>query len=46
MNVFNDCDKTYGYRRMHIAMKSLGFNQNEKFVRLRMKKLKLKCEIR
>ena len=31
---------------MHIAMKSLGFNQNEKFVRLRMKKLKLKCAIR
>lgn len=40
------CDRTYGYRRMHLAMKSLGFNQNEKIVRSRMKKLNLKCEIR
>ena len=46
INVFNECEKTYGYRRMHLAMKSLGFNQNEKFVRNRMKKLNLKCEIR
>ena len=44
--VFILSDKTYGYRRMYLAMKSLGFNQNEKFVRLRMKKLNLKCEIR
>lgn len=39
-------DKTYGYRRLHTAMKRLGFYQNEKFVRTRMKKLNLKCEIR
>lgn len=44
--VFIDSDKTYGYRRMHIAMKSLGFNYNEKFVRKRMNLLNLKCEIR
>lgn len=44
--IFQTSDKTYGYRRMHLAMKTLGFNQNEKFVRLRMKKLNLKCEIR
>lgn len=31
---------------MHLAMKTLGFNQNEKFIRYRMKKLNLKCEIR
>ena len=31
---------------MHIAMKSLGFNYNEKFVRKRMNLLNLKCEIR
>ena len=46
INVFNECNKTYGYRRIHLAMKSLGFSQNEKFVRYRMKKLNLKCEIR
>lgn len=44
--VFNMSDKTYGYRRMHIAMKALGFNDNEKIVRNRMNKLNLKCEIR
>lgn len=44
--VFIDSDKTYGYRRMHIAMKSLGFNYNEKFIRKRMAILNLKCEIR
>lgn len=31
---------------MHIAMRSLGFNQNEKIIRDRMNKLNLKCEIR
>lgn len=46
INVFNECDKTYGYRRMHLAMNSLGFNKNEKFIRYMMKKLNLKCEIR
>ena len=46
INVFNLSDKTYGYRRMYIAMKSLGFNKNEKAVRDRMKALNLKCEIR
>ena len=46
INVFNLSDKTYGYRRMHLAMKSLSFNENEKIVRSRMKKLNLKCEIR
>ena len=46
IDVFNITDKTYGYRRMHIAMKNLGFTQNEKIVRKRMKKLNLKCEIR
>lgn len=45
-DVFNITDKTYGYRRMHIAMKNLGFTQNEKIVRKRMKQLNLKCEIR
>lgn len=44
--VFQISDKTYGYRRMHLAMRTLGFVQNEKFVRRRMKKLDLKCEIR
>ena len=39
-------NKTYGYRRMHLAMKKLGFKQNEKIVRKRMKILDLKCEIR
>lgn len=46
INVFEISDKTYGYRRMHIAMKSLGFDNNEKFVRQRMSFLNLKCEIR
>lgn len=45
-NVFEESFKTYGYRRLHIAMKTLGFNQNEKFLRARMKALDLKCEIR
>lgn len=31
---------------MHLAMKSLGFSQNEKFIKARMKRLNLKCEIR
>ena len=31
---------------MHLAMKKLGFKQNEKIVRKRMKILDLKCEIR
>ena len=44
--VFQICDKTYGYRRIHLAMRTLGFNQNEKFVRERLNKLNLKCEIR
>lgn len=44
--VHQTCEKTYGYRRMHLAMKSLGFNYNEKIVRKRMKLLSLKCEIR
>ncbi len=34
--VFLMSNKTYGYRRMHIAMKSLGFSENEKIVRKRM----------
>lgn len=46
INVFNLSDKTYGYRRMYLAMKSLGFNKNEKAVRNKMKALNLKCEIR
>ena len=45
-NIFNMSNKTYGYRRMHLAMKKLGFKQNEKIVRKRMKILDLKCEIR
>lgn len=45
-HVFIASDKTYGYRRMHLAMKSLGFNNNEKFIRKRMNLLNLKCEIR
>ncbi len=44
--IFEESFKTYGYRRLHIAMKTLGFNQNEKFLRSRMKALNLKCEIR
>lgn len=44
--IHQTCNKTYGYRRMHIAMKSLGFNYNEKIVKKRMKLLNLKCEIR
>lgn len=39
-------DKTYGYRRMYLATKSLGFTYNEKIIRKRMKKLGLVCEIR
>lgn len=31
---------------MHLAMKSLGFTENEKFVKKRIKKLNLVCEIR
>ena len=46
INIFNLSDKTYGYRRMHLAMKSLGFSKNEKTVRHKMKALNLKCEIR
>lgn len=45
-SIFEQSLKTYGYRRLHIAMKTLGFNQNEKFLRSRMKSLNLKCEIR
>lgn len=45
-NIFNMSNKTYGYRRMHLAMKKLGFKQNEKIIRKRMKLLNLKCEIR
>lgn len=44
--VFEDSDRTYGYRRMHLALKSLGFNCNEKIIRKRMAFLNLKCEIR
>lgn len=44
--VFKLSDKTFGYRRMHIAMKSLGFMQNEKIIRKSMKLLNLHCEIR
>ena len=44
--VFLMSNKTYGYRRMHLAMKNLGFNENEKTIRKRMKLLNLKCEIR
>jgi len=44
--VFELSDKTFGYRRMHIAMKSLGFTQNEKTIRKSMKLLNLHCEIR
>lgn len=39
-------DKTYGYRRMHLAARLLGFKVNEKIIRKRMKALKLVCEIR
>lgn len=39
-------DKTYGYRRLHREMLLLGFTQNEKFLRKRMKVLNLVCEIR
>lgn len=46
IDAFNMSDKTYGYRRIHILMKRLGFNHNEKIVRKRMKILGLKCEIR
>lgn len=46
IKLFLESDKTYGYRRIHLAMKSLGFKYNEKFIRKRMKKLGLKCEIR
>lgn len=46
INVFNLSDKTYGYRRMYLAMRTLGFNKNEKAVRDKMDKLNLKCEIR
>ena len=45
-SIFEHSLKTYGYRRLHLAMKTFGFNQNEKFLRSRMKVLDLKCEIR
>lgn len=44
--VFIWSDKTFGYRRMHLVMKSLGFKQNEKKVRYAMNLLNLHCEIR
>ena len=44
--IFNMSNKTYGYRRMYVAIKDLGFQENEKTIRKRMKKLGLKCEIR
>lgn len=44
--IFEQSLKTYGYRRLHLAMKTYGFKQNEKFLRTRMKALNLKCEIR
>ena len=37
--IFDTSKGTYGYRRMHLSLKTLGFQQNEKFVRNRMKKL-------
>ena len=40
------CEQTYGYRRMYLAVKALGFKCNEKLIRKRMKLLKLKCAIR
>lgn len=45
-NVFALSDKTFGYRRMHMAMVSLGFKQNEKMIRKSMNLLNLHCEIR
>lgn len=45
-SVFKLSDKTFGYRRMHLAMLSLGFNQNEKIIRKAMQLLNLHCEIR
>lgn len=44
--VFLLSDKTYGYRRMHLVIKTFGFKENEKIIRKRMKVLKLICEIR
>ena len=44
--IFTLVDKTYGYRRMHLATKLFGFKENEKTIRKRMKILKLVCEIR
>lgn len=44
--VFLKMDKTYGYRRLHKEMILLGFKQNEKFLRKRLKILNLVCEIR
>lgn len=44
--IFAFSDKTYGYRRMHLAVRSLGFKENEKKIRKRMKALNLICEIR
>lgn len=40
------CEQTYGYRRMYLAVKALGFKCNEKLIRKRMKLLGLKCAIR
>ena len=45
-DIFNISDKTYGYRRMFLAIKQLGFTYSKKTVRKRMKILGLKCEIR
>lgn len=45
-SVFALSDKTFGYRRMHMAMLSLGFKQNEKIIRKSMNFLNLHCEIR
>lgn len=44
--IFAKVDKTYGYRRLHNEMVLLGFRNNEKFLRKRMKQLNLVCEIR
>ena len=44
--VFEINRECLGYRRLYTAMKLLGFYQNEKFLRKRMKKLNLLCAIR
>ena len=43
--VFAFSEKTYGYRRMHLAVRSLGFKENEKKIRKKVDTIKYSSNV-